>query len=271
MATPSFRELEHAGWNRKAGQYDDFFATITGQAIEPILDTLDVTEGCRLLDVACGTGALSAAARRRGSIVTGIDFAAEMIGQASRKHPGIVFEEGDAMALSFDDASFDVVVCSFGILHLEEPELAVAEALRVLRPGGRYGLTVWLPSGDYFELAMTAIKTFGRPDVPLPPAPPPFRFADQAECHGVLAKCGFADVSFSELSLVWRCRSPEDVLALSYQSIRLSMVLEAQAVADRERIRQAILEGAERYRKGMDLEFRFPVLLVSALKPKKER
>lgn len=107
MATPSFRELEHAGWNRKAGQYDDFFATITGQAIEPILDTLDVTDSCQLLDVACGTGALSAAARRRGSIVTGIDFAAEMVGHASRKHPGILFQEGDAMALTFEDASFD--------------------------------------------------------------------------------------------------------------------------------------------------------------------
>lgn len=149
--------------------------------------------------------------------------------------------------------------------------MAVAEALRVLRPGGRYGLTAWFPTGDYFELVMNAIKTFGRLDVPLPPAPPPFRFGDRAECQRVLAECGFADVSFRELPLVWRCRSSEDVLALSYESVRLSMVLEAQAVADRDRIHRAILEGAERHRKGIGLEFRFPALLVSALKPKGER
>ena len=134
MATQSFRELEQVGWSRKAAQYDDYLARITGQAIDPILDTLDVKKGLVLLDVCCGTGALTYAAARRGCAATGIDFATEMVAQASRNYPGLAFREGDATALDFEDASFDVVACSFGILHFDEPERAIDETLRVLRP-----------------------------------------------------------------------------------------------------------------------------------------
>jgi len=269
MATQSFRELERAGWNRKAAQYDDYFARITSQAIEPILDTLDVKKGLVLLDVCCGTGALTHAAARRGCVATGIDFAAEMVAQASRNYPGLAFREGDATALDFEDASFDVVACSFGILHLDEPERAIDETLRVLRPGGRYGFTAWSPNGDFFVLVMTAIKTFGQLDVPLPPAPPISRFADQVECRKVLEQSGFTEVASKELVLIWRCQSPEDILAMTYKSIvRTPMLLEAQTAADRDKIHRAILDGAQRYKAGSEIELRFPALLVTATKPK---
>ena len=268
MATQSFRELEQVGWSRKAAQYDDYLARITGQAIDPILDTLDVKKGLVLLDVCCGTGALTYAAARRGCAATGIDFATEMVAQASRNYPGLAFREGDATALDFEDASFDVVACSFGILHFDEPERAIDETLRVLRPGGRYGFTAWSPNGDFIVLVMTAIKTFGQLDVPLPPAPAIFRFADRAECRRVLEQSGFTEVASEELPLVWRCQSPEDILAMTYKSfVRIPMLLEAQTAADRARIHRAILDGAQRYKAGSEIELRFPALLVTATKP----
>ena len=82
-------------------------------------------------------------------------------------------KEGDAEALAFDKDSFEAVVCPFGLLHLERPEQAVSEAFRVLKPGGRYGFSVWcsLDKFQYIALVLRAIQAHANTDVGLPPAP----------------------------------------------------------------------------------------------------
>ncbi len=106
----------------------------------------DVHEGDLILDVACGTGDLTQAfARSPAAHVTGLDFTRAMLDHAQRKRAGLAPEmagkidyiEGDAMALPFADASFDVVSIAFGIRNVADPAIAVGEFARVLRPGGR--------------------------------------------------------------------------------------------------------------------------------------
>lgn len=105
-----------------------------------------VRAGDRVLDVACGTGDLTQAfAASPAGRVTGLDFTRAMLDHAERKRaalsPGpaakIDYIEGDAMALPFADAAFDVVSIAFGIRNVAEPARAVGEFARVLRPGGR--------------------------------------------------------------------------------------------------------------------------------------
>jgi demethylmenaquinone methyltransferase/2-methoxy-6-polyprenyl-1,4-benzoquinol methylase len=100
-----------------------------------------------VLDVACGTGDLAEAFAEAGPrSVTGVDFTEPMLAIARRKADqrprgrdgvGPVYRHGDAMALEFDDASFDVVSIAFGIRNVAEPDRAFGEFRRVLRPGGR--------------------------------------------------------------------------------------------------------------------------------------
>jgi hypothetical protein len=83
LAGHTFRDLELAGWHRKAGHWDDTLGAVTREAIAPLLDAVETTSGVRLLDIACGTGALAATAAGRGAQVVGIDFAPAMVAEAA--------------------------------------------------------------------------------------------------------------------------------------------------------------------------------------------
>src|SRR6185369_13355987 len=96
-----------------------------------------------VLDVACGGGQLAAAAAQRGADVVGIDFSATQVGLARSRHPGLRFEQADAAVLPFEAHTFDAVACAFGLCHFPEPDLALREAHRVLRHGGRIAFSVW--------------------------------------------------------------------------------------------------------------------------------
>lgn len=204
MDEKTFRDLEHQGWLEKAEAYRDMWGTITEQAITPILATFGDLSGKRLLDVGSGTGELTAEAAGRGATAEGLDFAATMVAKASQKYPRIPFREGDAEKLPYPDGRFDAAVCSFGLLHMADADCALQEARRVLKAGGRYTFTAWCgpeQGGDFFKLVMGAIREHGTLDVPLPPAPPIFRFADTGERVGALSQAGFAAPETASLQL----------------------------------------------------------------------
>ena len=268
MPGETFKDLEHAGWRTKADAYDDWFATITSQAIEPTLNALGADyNGARLLDICTGTGHLAAAAARRGATAEGLDFAEPMIAKAKANYPGIRFTVGDAEDLPFDDESFNYVVCGFGHLHFGDADRAIREACRVLVEGGGYGFTVWCGpdrGGAMFKLIVDAVRRHGTTDVDLPPAPPLFRFADPDESRSTMERLGFEDVKTDLLELYWEPESGDAILDMIYKSIvRTPMLFERQTDEARERIHQAIVEGAEQYRVGDKLRLLFPAALVT--------
>jgi demethylmenaquinone methyltransferase/2-methoxy-6-polyprenyl-1,4-benzoquinol methylase len=108
-----------------------------------------VQPGDRVLDACCGTGDLAVAARAAGAAsVVGLDFSEAMLERARRKAPDLAFIQGDALALPFQDASFDVAVVGFGIRNVSDLEQGVRELRRVLRPDGRLGiLEITTPRG----------------------------------------------------------------------------------------------------------------------------
>jgi len=262
-----FHDFEHSGWERASEHYGDAFGHLTTQVAEPMLDAAGVTGGTRVLDVCTGPGFVASAASARGAIVTGLDFSAAMVALASRRYPAIVFREGDAEALPFDAASFDAVVMNFGLLHLARPDTAIAEAHRVLRPGGRYALTVWASPEEAvgFGMVLRAVQEHGSPEVGLPEGPPFFRFSAADEFRGTLERAGFTDVAVQTLPLVWRLTSPDAVYdALSKGGVRTAAVLRAQTSAALEAIQKAVRRGVEAYARDGMFAVPMPAVLASA-------
>ena len=266
----AFKEFERSGWQSVSATYHDTFGALTRQAAEPLLAAVGAQTGKRVLDLACGTGFLAGAAAAQGTPATGVDFAPGMLAEARRLNPGVEFCEGDAEALPFPEASFDGVACSFGILHFPHPERAVAEAFRVLVPGGTFAFTAWCLDdwSPHGRLISEAVRTHGTLEVKLPQGPSPRRFGDPAECVRVLGQAGFAESQVAEIPLFVRFERPEGVLVPLYEgSVRTKALLMAQSEEARERINQALIAGAAEFRKGGHFEIPRPALLASGRKP----
>jgi SAM-dependent methyltransferase len=181
----AFHDFEQSGWRAAAAAYQSALARLTALAAPSLLDAASVAPGSRLLDLASGPGDLAALAHARGARVTGTDFADAMLALARAQHPDVEFQAADAEDLPFEPNAFDAVTMSFLVGHLARPETAIAEARRVLVPGGRVAFSWWQrpDSAVAFGFVMDAVRAHGRMDVALPQGPPFDRYCEPAACE----------------------------------------------------------------------------------------
>jgi len=139
------------------------FLTSAGEAV---VRAAGVTAQDTVLDVACGDGNAARIAARTGARVTGLDITPELLAVAAAAAPDVRWVHGDAEALPFADASFDVVLSVFGCMFAARHEVAARELLRVLRPGGRLVVSSWTPDGTAGQLLATVSGFVGADGVP---------------------------------------------------------------------------------------------------------
>lgn len=173
MTTDPF--VQFKAMQREAWALFSPLATFTTPPAAALVEFAEVRAGETVLDVACGTGVVAVTAARRGAKVSGLDLSPVLLEDARSNArtigAAIDFIEGDAEALPYADASFDVVLSQFGHMFAPRPEVTVAEMLRVLRPGGRIAFSTWPPElmiGRMF--ALTAVYLPPPPGVAPPPA-----------------------------------------------------------------------------------------------------
>lgn len=248
----AFQKFEQRGWEANFGGYDRHFSSVTAQVVEPMLDAAGVRAGIHVLDLCCGPGMLARQAAARGASVIGLDFAEQAVRAAQESCPEAKFIQGDAEAPPFEDSSFDAVVCGFGIIHLPDPENALREVRRVLRPHGRAVFSVWEAPGpeNGFGLLLGAIKAHGDLNVPLPHGPDLFQFSEPARLKVALEETGFRDVETMTAPQIWRVRSPSDMItALIEGTVRTRALYLAQTDSAQAAVEAALAAGISRFPK----------------------
>lgn len=174
---------------------------------EMLVEALDVHSTERVLDVATGSGNAALAAARRGCDVTGVDYVPGLLVRARRRADAeglpIDFVEGDAEALPFADAAFDVVSSVFGSMFAPDQEKTAAELARVANPGGRIGIVAHTPDGFIGNLFKVIAK-----HVP-PPAGlrSPIQWGTEARLRELFVG-RIADLKLEKRFYTFRDRSP---------------------------------------------------------------
>jgi ubiquinone/menaquinone biosynthesis C-methylase UbiE len=145
------RRVQRYGWDLASNQYDPLWEEQLAPARAAMLAGASLAPGERALDLACGTGLVTLNAARsvgpRGTVL-GTDLSGQMIEVAQQRAleqqlANVSFQRMDAETLDLPNATFDVVLCALGLMYLPDPQRALREWLRVLKPGGRVAIAVW--------------------------------------------------------------------------------------------------------------------------------
>ena len=245
MAFEELKQKQSAMWDSAPFErVADHLADIHDDLVE----RLEPVAGKEFLDVACGTGGVSERAAARGAEVTGSDFAPGLV-ETARKRAAergleIRYEVGDAEALPYEDASFDIVASCFGVMFAPDHRAAAAELKRVCRPGGRLGLACWTPDGGIGDL-FRLIASFQPP--PPPEAGKPLEWGTREHVRELLDDA--FELEFVDLESAQVGESGEQLWELFSTSFGPTKTLADSLPPDRrEEYRRASVEFYERYR-----------------------
>jgi len=199
------KQRQHGAWS--SGDYAVVGTTL--QIVgEQLCEALDLRAGSKVLDVAAGNGNATLAAARRWCDVTSTDYVPELLkrGQerAAADHLTVEFREADVEALPFEDASYDVVLSTFGVMFTPDQDKAASELARVCKSGGKIGLANWTPQGFIGQL----FKTIGKHLPPPAGVKSPALWGTRARLEEMFASQA-SDISAEPRMFVFRYRSPE--------------------------------------------------------------
>jgi SAM-dependent methyltransferase len=200
-------------WNGPGGDHWVSHAARHDRALAPygeaVLASAGIAPGDRVLDVGCGTGAMTRAAARLASegSALGVDIGKPLVEEARAETTAeggpanVRFEQADAQVHPFPPGGFDVVLSRFGIMFFDDPVAAFANLRQGMADGGRLTFACWqtLLVNDWMLVPMSAmVEHLGMPDVVSPGAPGPFSLDDPDRVRSVLADGGFADIELTE-------------------------------------------------------------------------
>jgi ubiquinone/menaquinone biosynthesis C-methylase UbiE len=173
---------------------------------ETLCEAVDLRSNQCVLDVAAGNGNATLAAARRFAEVVSTDYVGALLERgkerAQAERLAVTFQEADAEALPFGDATFDVVLSTFGVMFTPNQQQAAAELLRVCRPGGKIGLANWTPDSFIGQL----FKTIGKYVPPAPGVKSPALWGSEGHLAGLFGPA--VTLASTSRQFTFRYRSP---------------------------------------------------------------
>jgi SAM-dependent methyltransferase len=261
------KQAARAVW--AAGDFDEVYRRTVAPVGERIVEHVGVGPEDEVLDVACGSGNAALPAAAAGARVVGLDITPELLeaGRRNAAAAGVEIEwvEGDAEELPYEDASFDVVVSTFGCMFAPRHAVAAAELARVLRPGGRLGLCNWTTDGAIGEFFKTMVTHVGAP----PPPEPPVLWGGEDHVRGLLGAHGI-ELDLRREIVEMRFPSAEDAVEL--MATKFGPLVMARAALEPqgrwEALRDALLEMYARHTGESGVVFPAEYLVVLGRKPR---
>jgi ubiquinone/menaquinone biosynthesis C-methylase UbiE len=260
-------------WNTVARGYHDEWA---GKGRGPFKSTAELVKAAVIgpsdfvLDVACGTGAVSMQAMRflKGGTLVGIDFSRGALEIARSSVPGGHFFEMDAENIGLN-TKFDRVLCQYGLMFFPDPARVLLRLFELLKAGGRLAVAVHgSPEGvPYFSTVMGPVLSH-IPDIRPEGTPTVHRFGNPADLQAALAGAGFSDVSIKEFTFDYEAGTFEqywsDYMSTTANSIRST--IEGKGAAVVSAIKEEAERNAKRFEKEGAIRFPWQVLVATAIR-----
>lgn len=245
-----------AGWERQRR----LFWEVTRPVSERLVELLDPHTGEAILELAAGpgdTGFLAVPRLRPGGALVSTDGAGEMLETAKRRaaelglgDDEVSFGVEDMAALSLADASFDGVLCRWGLMLVPDMGAAAGEIARVIRPGGRAAIAVWAdPSeNDWMTAPGRSAIELGLAERPAADAPGPFRLSGEGQLAEVLESAGLTVETVEDVPILWRAASLDEWWDVVQDTSRsLALILEQISSSEAEAVRSGAKRRLERY------------------------
>ena len=263
------RRIQRYGWDLASGEYEPLWKSQVAQAQARMLACAALAPGEHVLDVACGTGLVSfaaAAAVGHWGRVVGTDLSGLMVESARRradvrKVPTASFERMDAERLDLADASFDVVLCGLGLMYMPDPEKALREMHRVLRPRGRVVLAVW---GQRSHCGWSALFPIVDAEVESEVCPLFFRLGEEDVLARLCAGAGLEVLEQHRIATMLEYPSGEQACRAAFVGGPVALAWSRFEDDVRARVRERYLEAIAPWRRGHGYRIPGEFVIVSA-------
>ena len=265
------RRVQRYGWDLASSDYETLWQAQLADAQTGLLAAASLAPGERVLDVACGTGLVSLQAARavgpRGQVL-GVDLSGQMVDAAARRAadeglPNANFTRMDGEALALPDAGFDVALCALGLMYMPEPEQALQEMRRVLKPGGRLGLAVW---GERAHCAWSAVFPIVDAEVASEVCPLFFRLGQEGVLARLCKDAGFHAVTQQRISATLNYADADRACDAAFVGGPVALAWARFDLGTRERVRSRYLQAIAPWRHGQTYRVPVEFVLVSALR-----
>lgn len=228
-------------WGARADDWAAKAEPTTAPLWEALLAACEVGRGTRLLDLGCGGGGLATLAAAAGASVSGIDASENLVAIARRRLPSSDFRVGDLESLPFSDASFDVVTATNSLQFVDDRAAALAEARRVLSPGGRLGVGMWAEPErcDMSAVfgALGRVMAQGSGGAHEPPTAP--TMSDRSVLVGLIESGGFAIERVEDIECLFEFSDGDEAWSAIGSA---GMVVAAARAAGEETVKSAVLD-----------------------------